>query len=89
MKKNMSNKKGFDLKINVLTSDLDPPKSKGYSNVWFNLYGIEEVNQDILAYLAQICVDNPEGKKLIINANEKIKEQLKIFAEVHSAKFVE
>jgi hypothetical protein len=82
--------KGYDLKINVLSADYDDfPENKGYSNVWFNLYGIEEANKELVAYMAQICQDNKEAKKLLINANEKIREQLKVFAEVHEARFIE
>lgn len=82
------NKKGYDLKINVLNSDYQAPESKGYSNVWFNMYGIEEVDQELVAFLAQVCEDNKEAKKLIINANEKIKEKLKVFSRVHKARFI-
>lgn len=82
------NKKGYDLKINVLSSEYQAPESKGYSNVWFNMYGIEEADQELVTFLAQICEDNKEAKKLIINANEKIKEQLKVFSRVHKARFI-
>lgn len=81
-------KKGYDLKVNVLSSDLVPPKTNGYSNVWFNLYGVKEANAELARYMAQICQDNPKAKKLLINANEKIKEELKIFSEVHGAIFI-
>ena len=85
----MQDKKGFDLKINVLNADYDNiPEQKGYSNVWFNMYGLEEADKDLIVFLAQICQDNKEAKKLIINADEKIKEQLQIFAEVHEARFI-
>lgn len=83
----MQNKE-YDLKINVLSSDLEPPKTKGYSNIWFNLYGIAAANLELIKYMAQICQDNPKAKKLLINANEKIKEELKVFSKVHGAIFI-
>lgn len=83
------NRRGLDLKINVLSADYDIfPELKGYSNVWFNMYGIEETDSKLVAFLAQICQDNKEAKKLIINANEKIKEQLRVFSKVHKARFI-
>lgn len=86
--KNENSKKGYDLKINILNSEYVPPEANGYTNVWFNMFGVEEADYKLVEYLAQICEDNKEAKKLIINANEKIKEQLKIFAEVHDVRFI-
>ena len=83
-----SSKENHDLKINVLSSGYVPPKTKGYKTVWFNLYGIREADQDLVKYMGHISMDNKEAKKLLINANEKIKEQLKVFCEVHGAVFI-
>ena len=81
--------KNYDLKINVLSSDYNNiPEKKNYSNIWFNLYGIKEANQELVKFMGEICQGNTESKKLLINANEKIKEQLTIFCEVHGAQFV-
>lgn len=84
----MQERQSQDLKINVLSSNFIPPESKGYKSVWFNLYGIKEADQKLVKYLGQICMDNKNSKKLLINANEKIKEQLKVFCEVHGAVFI-
>lgn len=80
--------KNYDLKINILTSDYKPPESSGYKNIWFNLYGIEEADQELVQYLGKICQDNERANKLLINANEKIKEQLEVFSRVHGAEFI-
>lgn len=80
---------GYDLKINVLNSNYDLPKNKNYKNIWFNLYGIEKPDTELINFMAQICEDNKEAKKLIINANEKIKEELRVFSLVHKARFIQ
>lgn len=71
------------LRINVLNSDYTPPEKNGFAYVWFNLFGIEEADPELVKFMAHICEDNKEAKKVIINANEKIIEQLQLFLEIH------
>lgn len=71
------------LRINVLNSDYTPPEKSGFSYVWFNLFGMKEADTELVKFMAQICQDNKEAKKVIINANEKIIEQLQLFLEIH------
>ena len=84
----MQEKKTYDLKINVLSSDLIPPRKNNYKNIWLNLYGIKEINQDLIKYFGELACSNSKATILILNANVKIKEQLRFFIENFNAKYV-
>jgi len=80
--------KAYDLKINVLSSDLSPPRKNNYKNIWLNLYGIKEINQDLIKYFGELACSNSKATILILNVNVKIKEQLRFFIENFNAKYV-
>lgn len=77
-----------DLKINVLSTKFILPEENNYKTIWINMYGVLEVEKRLIEYLAEIFDKNPNAKKLLINASEKIKEELKVFCEVHEARFI-
>lgn len=77
-----------DLKINVLSTKFILPEENNYKTIWINMYGVLEVEKKLIEYLAEIFNKNPNAKKLLINTSEKIKEELKVFCEVHEARFI-
>lgn len=80
-----------DLKIDMLGISFagSPEVIKGnYNSIWFNMYGISEVDIRILNFMSSVCMKNRDSKKLIINADEKIKEELLFFLNSHKARFV-
>ena len=76
-----------DLKIDYLKDRFEDFPGDN-TNVWINFHGIDDIEQDDVNYLAYIFDKNKKAAKLIINANEKVKEQLKVFSVVHNARFI-
>lgn len=76
-----------DLKIDLR----DRPTIKyesGYKNIFINMYGMSEVEKGDIDFMANVFIKSPKAAKLIINASEKIKEQLKVFCLSHGARFI-
>lgn len=79
----------MDLKIDLLTSNLVPPTKAKPKNIWINMWGVERITQKQLKFMADLFCNNPEASRLVVNANDKIKEELEIFRRVHNVRFME
>lgn len=78
----------MDLRIDVI-NDIKPiPKIK-LNIIWFNFFGVKDINLKILEYLATVCEKQPDAKKVILNINDKLANELKIFSIIHKVQFID
>jgi len=79
----------MDLKIDLLSSNLIVPQKKNFMNIWVNMWGIEELGEKRLKFLADLFCAFPQAARLMINVNEDLKEQLRVFRVVHNVQYLE
>lgn len=79
----------MDLHFNLLEGVSEIPNKKSVKNVWINLWGVEHITTERLQHMANICIKYKDASKLLVNTNEKLREQLRVFSLTHSAQFVD
>lgn len=79
----------MELKIDLAIGPSPIPTTGKVKSLKLNMYKVEKISIEMLNYMSNVCIALKDSEKIIINASEKLIEELKVFSIVHNVKIID
>lgn len=72
-----------EMAISIHGNSRNVPVDKQLKKIVINLVGLKKIDFHQLLFLAEVAIHNPQAKIYLLNCEQNIKNQLKIFEITH------